>query len=145
MLQDLPRRIEPFLWGIPFNTNLQHECYPGVVPESTAIPKLASKWFTASGQCTWLHVEKADLNIQDLLRRMEALLEAAPPTTAYNRTAILALYQTALQPPSLPSKFFQAPAGAPNAAYTAEMQGFQGGNPIIPAPVAGQVSRVISS
>ena len=88
---------------------------------------------------------KGDLIVQDLLRRMEALLEAAPPTTAYNRTAILALYQTALQPPSLPSIFFQAPAGAPNAAYTAEMLGFQGGNPIIPAPVAGQVSTVLSS
>ena len=88
---------------------------------------------------------KGDLNFQDLLRKMEALLEAAPPTTAYNRTAILALYQTALQPPSLPKEFFQAPAGAPGAAYAAEMQGFQGGNPIIPAPVAGQVSRVLSS
>ena len=71
---------------------------------------------------------------------MEELLEAAPPTTAYNRTAILALYQSVLEGSGRSSGYAQPPVSAPDAAYVAEVQGSQEGNAAMTAPAAAQVS-----
>ena len=71
---------------------------------------------------------------------MEALLETAPPTTAYNRTALLALYQSVLDGSGRASGYVQPPVSAPDAAFVAEVQGTQGGNAIMTAPAAAQVT-----
>lgn len=78
--------------------------------------------------------------MQDMLRRMEELLEAAPPTTAYNRTALLALYQSVLEGSGRASGYVQPPVSAPDAAFVAEIQGNQAGNAVMTAPAAAQVT-----
>ena len=71
---------------------------------------------------------------------MEQLLEAAPPTTAYNRTALLLLYQSILDGSGRASGYFQPPVSAPNAEFMAEVQeGSQGAKPVMTVPAAAQV------
>lgn len=71
---------------------------------------------------------------------MEQLLEAAPPTTAYNRTALLLLYQSALEGSGRASGYIQPPVSAPNAVFVAEVQDSQEGNAVTTAPAAAQVT-----
>ena len=72
---------------------------------------------------------------------MVELLEAAAPTTAYNRTALLALYQSALAGTAHASGYIQPPVSAPDAAFIAEVQGRHGGLAVRMAPAAAQVSH----
>lgn len=79
--------------------------------------------------------------MQAMLRKMEALLAAEPPTTAYNRTAVLAAYQAALDGSNVAaSSAFQPPVSSPDEAYLAELQGADGGQPFAAASAAYPVS-----
>lgn len=73
---------------------------------------------------------------QRLLERTEDIIRAAPPTTAYNKTALLDSYQEALQDAavSYPNLLTaaQSPVMSPDEAS-------QGGDASVPAPAATQV------
>ena len=74
--------------------------------------------------------------VQRLLERMENIIRAAPPTTAYNKTALLDSYQQALQVAavSYPNLLTaaQSPILSPDEAS-------EGGDAPVPAPAATQV------
>ena len=76
---------------------------------------------------------------QKLLERMEDIIRAAPPTTAYNKTALLDSYQEALQEAavSYPNLLTaaQSPVVSPDEAS-------EGGDASVPAPAATQVKSL---
>ena len=80
--------------------------------------------------------------VQRLLEKMEDVIRAAPPTTAYNKTALLDSYQEALQDAavSYPNLLTaaQSPVMSPDEAP-------QGGNASVPAPAATQVKLPLFS
>ena len=76
--------------------------------------------------------------MQLYIRRIEDLLEAAPPTTAYNKTALLAQYQEALTGSKRPPSLYQPPVSAPEQAYLDELRGFPGGIARAVAPTIDQ-------
>ena len=78
------------------------------------------------------------LHLQLYIRRIEDLLERAPPTTAYNKTALLAQYQEALTGSERPPNLYQPPVSAPEQAYLAELRGAPGGIAMAVAPTADQ-------
>ena len=93
--------------------------------------------------------------MQLYIRRIEDLLERAPPTTAYNKTALLAQYREALAGSERPPDLYQPPVSAPEQAYLAELrgapsgiamavaptvdQGLKGGDTIVRAPASAEV------
>ena len=78
------------------------------------------------------------MHLQLYIRRMEDLLERAPPTTAYNKTALLAQYQEALTGSEKTPNLYQPPVSAPEQAYLAELRGAPGGNAMAVAPTGDQ-------
>ena len=78
------------------------------------------------------------MHLQLYIRRIEDLLERAPPTTAYNKTALLAQYQEALTGSERPPNLYQPPVSAPEQAYLAELRGAPGGIAVAVAPTVDQ-------
>ena len=81
---------------------------------------------------------QGSLHLQLYIRRIEDLLERAPPTTAYNKTALLAQYQEALTGSERPPNLYQPPVSAPEQAYLAELRGTPGGIAMAVAPTVDQ-------
>ena len=81
---------------------------------------------------------QGSLHLQLYIRRIEDLLERAPPTTAYNKTALLAQYQEALTGSERPPNLYQPPVSAPEQAYLAELRGAPGGIAVAVAPTIDQ-------
>ena len=81
---------------------------------------------------------QGSLHLQLYIRRIEDLLERAPPTTAYNKTALLAQYQEALTGSERPPDLYQPPVSAPEQAYLAKLRGTPGGIAVAIAPTVDQ-------
>jgi hypothetical protein len=73
---------------------------------------------------------------QRLLERMENIIRAAPPTTAYNKTALLDSYQEALQ---VAAVSYPDLLTAAQSLVMSPDEASEGGDASVPVPAATQV------